>query len=287
MIRDSSTAADAEDLGDRPGLKRTAGARVRRGAVGRLGHGAEAPLAEVCFDPGEDTVGGHARPGRGVDVRPEQPRPHGALVVHDVPLGRVPAGARAVARVVGAERAEAERRQQRAAGRDDGAAGIGGEHELLVGLVLGGQDRARGHKRTVERRRRDDLVALARLGLGRERPRRPQILELLDEVYRSAQIRRETDPDAEPFLSDDDPEVLRDVFSAVAVRLAAAIDRDGRPTDPEGARLLQHSGASLDEDGRVVIGPRGPLAIMLAGKVRCLAAILDTAVSRGLYVVVR
>jgi hypothetical protein len=138
-------------------------------------------------------------------------------------------------------------------------------------------------------------VALARLGLGRERPRRPQILgvdvqtaiELLDEVYRSAQIRRETDPDAEPFLSDDDPEVLRDVFSAVAVRLAAAIDRDGRPTDPEGARLLQHSGASLDEDGRVVIGPRGPLAIMLAGKVRCLAAILDTAVSRGLYVVVR
>ena len=62
-------AADAQDLGDRPGLERAAGRGVRGGAVGGLRDRAEAPVAEVRLEPVEDAVDRHAdRAGR-VDVR--------------------------------------------------------------------------------------------------------------------------------------------------------------------------------------------------------------------------
>ena len=69
-------AADAQHLGDRPGLERAAGGGVRRGAVGRLGDRAEPPLAEVRLEPVEHAVdrdagarGRRRRTGRSATAR--------------------------------------------------------------------------------------------------------------------------------------------------------------------------------------------------------------------------
>ena len=118
-------AAHAQDLGDRPGLERAAGGDVRRDAVRGLRDRAEPPLAEMRLDPGEHAVDRDAgAPGR-VDVRADQPRPDGALVVGGVALGRAcrgdaagSAGRRARAsagRAASAARAGTRRRRTRAA----------------------------------------------------------------------------------------------------------------------------------------------------------------------------
>jgi hypothetical protein len=110
-------------------------------------------------------------------------------------------------------------------------------------------------------------------------------LELLDEVNRSAAIRREADPEAVPLLSDGDVTLLRDVLSAVAQRLAAALDRDGHPVGADGERLASHADIHLDEHGRAVLGTRGPLAVEIAERLPDLVRFLTVAADRELYVV--
>src|SRR2546425_4386588 len=56
--------AGAEELGDRPGLERAAGARVRRGAVRPLGHRAEPPLLHLGVQALEHALDPDARPER-------------------------------------------------------------------------------------------------------------------------------------------------------------------------------------------------------------------------------
>lgn len=112
-------------------------------------------------------------------------------------------------------------------------------------------------------------------------------VELLDEVNRSAELRRETHPDAVRLLSDDDLPLLRDVLAAVARRLAPAVDRDGRPAGPAGERLVAHEHVDVDEHGRAVVGTPRLLAVDLAERLPALARFLDAAAQRGLYVVMR
>lgn len=110
-------------------------------------------------------------------------------------------------------------------------------------------------------------------------------LELLDEVNQSAEIRRETDPDAVPLLSEDDVTLLRDALAAVARRLAPALDRDGHPVGAQGERLASHEHVHLDDHGRAVLGARGPLAVEIAERLPDLVHFLTVAIDRGLYVV--
>ena len=88
----SDGAAGAKQLGHRPGLERAAGRGVRRRSVRRLGDRAEPPLAEVARETVEQVVGRHADAAGGVDVRADQPRPDGALVVGRVALRRARRG---------------------------------------------------------------------------------------------------------------------------------------------------------------------------------------------------
>jgi hypothetical protein len=110
-------------------------------------------------------------------------------------------------------------------------------------------------------------------------------LELLDEVNRSAEIRRETDPDAAALLSEGDVVLLRDVLAAAAEALAAALDRDGHLVGAPGERLLSHEHVHLDEHGRAVLGTRGPLAVEIAERLPDLVRFLTVAADRELYVV--
>jgi hypothetical protein len=112
-------------------------------------------------------------------------------------------------------------------------------------------------------------------------------LELLDEVNRSAEIRRETDPDAVALLSDGDVTLLRDVLAAVAERLAAALDRDGHPVGAPGEQLTSHEHVHLDDRGRAVLGTRGPLAVEIAERLPDLVRFLTAAADRDLYVVMQ
>jgi hypothetical protein len=110
-------------------------------------------------------------------------------------------------------------------------------------------------------------------------------VELLDEVTRSAQIRRETHPDAVRLLSDDDLPLLRDTFATVADDLAAALDPDGRPVGSAGDRLLASEHVDVDALGRAVIGTPRLLVAGLADGLPELARFLDAGVQRRLYVV--
>ena len=85
----SDAPAGAQDLRDGPCLERASCRNVGRITVGGFGYRAEAPLAEVGLQRVEDARGAYAGRVRGVDVRADQPRPHGALVVGTVALGRV------------------------------------------------------------------------------------------------------------------------------------------------------------------------------------------------------
>src|SRR5688572_21016446 len=79
--RRSVQAGGAQELGDRPGLERSAGGRVGRVAVGGLTDRADAPFAQVREQAVEHAVHRHSDGPRGVDVRSDQPRPDRALVV--------------------------------------------------------------------------------------------------------------------------------------------------------------------------------------------------------------
>jgi hypothetical protein len=110
-------------------------------------------------------------------------------------------------------------------------------------------------------------------------------VELLYEVQRSAEIRREVHPDAVRLLSDGDLPILHDVLASVAGRLKAALDRDGHPVGPEGELLMAHEHTHLDDHGRAVLGTRGPLAVELAEQLPDLARFLGAAADQGLYIV--
>jgi hypothetical protein len=112
-------------------------------------------------------------------------------------------------------------------------------------------------------------------------------LELFDEVNRSAEIRRETDPDAVALLSDGDVTLVRDVLAAVAERLTAALDRDGHPVGARGEQLTSHEHVHLDDRGRAVLGTRGPLAVEIAERLPDLVGFLTAAADRDLYVVMQ
>src|SRR5688572_5259578 len=87
-------ALEPDQLAQRPGLERTAARRVRRLRIGDLADVAEAGLGEVreqrcdealaSGDLGLWCVASDLDPG--LDERPEQPRPDGALVVRAVTL---------------------------------------------------------------------------------------------------------------------------------------------------------------------------------------------------------
>ena len=107
----------------------------------------EAPLAEVRLDAGEDAVDGRAGSARRVDVRAEQPPPDGSLVIRGVALGGRAAVALFVAWVVGSERAQAERRQERApADVDNGSRGVAAQRRS--GQRRLGKELVRAHRRS-------------------------------------------------------------------------------------------------------------------------------------------
>ena len=112
-------------------------------------------------------------------------------------------------------------------------------------------------------------------------------VELLEEVNRSAELRRETYPDAVRLLSDGDLPLLRDVLAAVADALVPAVDRDGHPAGPAGERLVASEHVRVDEHGRAVVGTSRLLAVELAERLPEVARFLDAAARRGLYVVMR
>src|SRR3954454_9710803 len=118
-LRHEEGAPDAEHLGHRPRLERAACRLVRCRPVGRLRDRAEPPLTDVRVEAIEDPVERHAHRARCIDVRPDQPGPHGACVVGGVPLGRPAAMERLVPGVFGREGPKAERREQRASTRVD------------------------------------------------------------------------------------------------------------------------------------------------------------------------
>ena len=109
--------------------------------------------------------------------------------------------------------------------------------------------------------------------------------ELLEEVTRSVEIRRETYPDAVRVLSDGDLGLLRDTLTAVASALGAALDRAGHPVGAAGERLAAHEHVRVDDHGRAVVGSRGVLAADLAEELPAVARFLDAAAERELYLV--
>lgn len=109
--------------------------------------------------------------------------------------------------------------------------------------------------------------------------------ELLEEVTRSAEIRRETYPDAVRVLTDGDLGLLRDTLTAVASALGAALDGAGHPVGAAGERLAVHEHVGVDDHGRAVVGSRGVLAANLAAELPAVAQFLDAAAERELYVV--
>ncbi len=112
-------APDAEHLGDRPGLERAAGRGVWRRAVGCLRDRAETPVPEVCLEPVQQVVDGETDVARRIDVRADQPRPDGALVIGGVAFGRPAAVIRLVGGVARRQGAQSERREQLPSARCD------------------------------------------------------------------------------------------------------------------------------------------------------------------------
>jgi hypothetical protein len=109
--------------------------------------------------------------------------------------------------------------------------------------------------------------------------------ELLEEVTRSAEIRRETYPDAVRLLSNGDLGLLGGTLAEVASALRSALDDAGHPVGAAGERLVAHEHVHTDDHGRAVVGSRGVLAADLASELPEVARFLDAAAERDLFVV--
>ena len=137
---------------------------MRRSAVRRLGDGADAPLAEVGLEPVEDALDRDAGLPRRVDVGPDQPRPHRSLVIRGVALGRRAAVVRPVGRVVGRQRAQAERRQERARHASTTPRASEGSSAERPVRQRDGEQLVRPHRRSSPRGRRPRRADPARPG---------------------------------------------------------------------------------------------------------------------------
>src|SRR3954451_25117941 len=114
-----AAALGPQQLCHRPGLEGAARGGVGRAAVGRLRHGAEAPFLEVQHETVEQFTVVGARSSAGVDVRPDDPGPDGALVVGAVACRPVAAVAAGEPRVGWRQRPHPDRGEQRCAGLHD------------------------------------------------------------------------------------------------------------------------------------------------------------------------
>src|SRR5215470_3894781 len=133
LVRGSAAQqlVEPEGLGERPGLKWTAGGLVRRIAVADLGQVVEAGelgageqrIEEAGTGLAAGGGGGAADADPGLDERAGEPGPDRAVVVAAVALGSAAGVAAAVARVGGVERARAGRGPQHALDGVDHRAG--------------------------------------------------------------------------------------------------------------------------------------------------------------------